>query len=142
MIKLKDSFMEFMSLRKEHFKGLMNKTDLTYLELELLQFLATNPERNTLTDILDSNNYTKSHASTAINNLAKNGYISKTPSPDNKKVLRLNLLPKSASVIDEAQVCISNFRKVAFKGISDEELGMAINIVKKAVENLKADQNK
>ena len=49
--------------------------DLTRMELDILLFLANNPQYDSAKDIIERRKLTKSHVSTSIKSLTKNNYL-------------------------------------------------------------------
>ncbi len=137
MFSPKDYLYTIAAKRKEYFTALLQEENLNLLEVEILIFLHHHPESNTLTDIIHARDFTKSHASTAISHLEANGYLSKNTSAQNKKTLRLTLLPKSEALVAKALACIKEFHKVALVGITAEETEIIEALLEKICNNLK-----
>ncbi len=123
--------------RKEYFIQLLNEENLNQMEIEILMFLHKNPNSNTLTDIINAKDFTKSHASTAISNLESKGYLSKSTTLNNKKTLHLTLLPISEPLVKKALNCAQNFQKKALVGITERELNEMNRLLAKVCDNLK-----
>ncbi len=125
--------------RREFFAEVLHREGLTLIEAEILMFLHSNPDSNTLTEIINAKDFTKSHASTAITELVSAGYLAKNISPKNKKVLKLTLLPKSEPIIEQLLDCIRCFHDKALQDISRPEQQELNRILLKICENLKEE---
>ena len=64
---------------------------LTRMELDVLLFLANNPDFDTATDIVEKRRLTKSHVSLAVNALVHKGYLSRIFRENNRKTVHLVL---------------------------------------------------
>ncbi len=137
MFHAKDYLYIISTCRKEYFAQLCAQQDITMMEIEILLFLYRYPKNNTLTDIIHAKEYTKSHVSSMINRLVLDGYLQKYTSRNNKKVFRLELLPKSDIIIEKILFCVEEFQKDALVGIEEKELEQMINVLERICENLK-----
>ncbi|WP_317856249.1 MarR family winged helix-turn-helix transcriptional regulator [Chakrabartyella piscis] len=133
---MKELFHTISLKRKFYFDDLLEELDLNFMELEVLDFLNHEPNRNTFTEIIKSKGYAKSHISSAISNLIDKGYLAKEPAPNNKKVFYLRLLEKSEYALMQQEICIKNYQKTAFRGITKEELDTFQTVLMKIESNL------
>ncbi len=142
MIYFKDLFVTITTIRRDYFKDLMSETGLTYMDIDILQFLSDNPDFNTMTNIITAKSFTKSHVSASIKGMIEKGYLTRSVMPENKKIVKLTLLPKSDAVIKKSQDCRLNFRRVAFSDISQDELEKAGDIITRIASNLKKEKER
>ncbi len=139
MFAPKDYLYTIAVKRKEYFEDLLQEANFNLLEIEILMFLHLNPHKNTLTEIINARDFTKSHVSTAISHLEKEGYLSKCHLPKNKKTIKLSLLPKSEPIINKAFHCLKEFHNKAFVGISQSEMEEMEYLLKRICNNLKEE---
>ncbi len=139
MFSPKDYLYTIATRRKEYFTDLLAEEGIHLLEAEVLMFLHLNPDSNTLTDIINAKDFTKSHVSTAISHLENMGYLSKGTTEKNKKTIRLTLLPDSQPLIDRLFSCAEDFHNKALEGISKVEIDEIDRLLKKICSNLKED---
>lgn len=85
--------------------------DLTRMELDILLFLANNPQYDSAKDIIERRKLTKSHVSTSIKSLTKNNYLKPVYLPNNKKTVHLKLLNSADEIIKAGQQAQKNFLK-------------------------------
>ena len=71
------------------------KWDLTRNELDVLLFLANNPEFDRAVDIVNNRGLSKSHVSLSISNLERRGVLERIDDPDDRRTVHLRLLPQS-----------------------------------------------
>lgn len=134
---MKELFHQINLQRKTYFDSLLTKTGLTMIELELLSFLDECPDSNTFTEIQRSKDYAKSHLSSAIGHLVEKGYVERRGAENNKKVQFLFLTEKSVDIVEEYDRCATQFRRVAFDGITQEEKELFLTVLHKMRNNLK-----
>ncbi len=84
-------------------------------------FLANNPKCNTAVNTVELRHMTKSHVSTSLKKLEKNGYIEGHYAGNNRKTIRLSLCGKSDGIVKEGRKAINSFTKMLFSGITKEE---------------------
>ncbi len=137
MFSPKDYLYTIAAKRKEYFTQVLREENLNLLEAEILMFLHTNPDENTLTKIINAKDFAKSHVSTAITNLENDGYLTRSATSKNKKTLKLSLLPKSEALLNKLFDCLKNFHQKAFNGISEAEINEMERLLGKICSNLK-----
>lgn len=123
--------------RRNYFEKLLEDTGINLIELEILNFLHHYPDSNTFTAIMRTKNYAKSHVSTAVTTLVECGYIEKHPSPTNKKIYHLKLLPATTPIIKEYSRCTKKFRSDLCENILPEQLDVFQQVITQMSENLK-----
>lgn len=112
------------------------KYDLSKIELDILLFLANQPDYDTASDIIKRRFLTKSHVSTAVNTLYEKGFIEKEHRNQNKKTVHLVLRPKSKEIISEGREAQKHFFSSLTEGLSEEETDMLEIIARKMMHNL------
>lgn len=113
------------------------KYGLARSELDILMFLANNPEYNTAADIVEIKHMTKSHVSTSVQNLEKNGYITKYRSPGNQKTIHLSLCERSKEVISDGKKALEAFGEILFGGMTKEETAEFWHLVERMQKNMR-----
>lgn len=105
-----------------HRKRVMSRFNLSAIEVDVLLFLANNPDINTASDIVRKRKITKSHVSLAVHSLLEKGYLSKTEDAFNKKIRHLFLTEKSSEIVQFGLDQQRQFSSFLLEGASDEEL--------------------
>lgn len=72
-------------------------------ELDILLFLANNPEFDTAAEVANIRLLAKSHVSTSLHSLEKSGYITKSIEEDDKRLIHLKLTARADKVVKEGQ---------------------------------------
>lgn len=76
---------------------------MTTAELDVLLFLANNPEFDRATDIVEKRYIVKSQVSTSINLLEKKGYLNRTYKENDRKTIHLVINDLAQNVIKDGQ---------------------------------------
>ncbi len=108
--------------------------DLTRMELDILLFLANNPQYDSAKDIIERRKLTKSHVSTSIKSLTKNNYLKPVYLPNNKKTVHLKLLNSADEIIKAGQQAQKIFETI-LKDFSKDEKQTIINAFSKIQRN-------
>lgn len=109
--------------------------DLTRMELDILLFLANNPQYDSAKDIIERRKLTKSHVSTSIKSLTKNNYLKPVYLPNNKKTVHLKLLNSADEIVKAGQQAQKNFFETILKDFSKDEKQTIINAFSKIQRN-------
>lgn len=121
MIKLLD----FMSLFKDTYMKVVapvcERFNLTTAELDILLFLANNPEYDTATDIVEKRCLVKSHVSVSLRTLEQKGYVERAYLGTNRRTIHLKLCHPAEPIIRAGQEAQLEFYKALHHGISKEE---------------------
>lgn len=132
------SITALMMVRRMHdhsLAALDDKYALTPICADILVFLSKNPHYNTATHIIDKRHFTKSHVSTALKHLEKEGYITRFYDGTNHKTIYLSLTHKALQALDEIEPLHFNFLQNLTEGISPEELETTEKPSKTMIEN-------
>lgn len=100
------------------------KHHITRTELDILLFLANNPEYDTATDIIEVRRLAKSHVSTSIKALEQADFLKKHYLPGNKKTAHLSVCRKASPLILDGRQAQEHFFQVMFEGLNKEDMQM------------------
>ncbi len=119
-------FWDTLSLSKrlynEYLRPICDKFGLTRMELDILLFLANNPEYDTAKEIVEVRRLTKSQVSMSLRSLVQRGYLRKTFHPGNRKTIHLALLPSAKGIIEHGRQVQASFFSLLFEGVSPEKI--------------------
>lgn len=113
------------------------KHGITRTELDILLFLANNPQYDTAAEIVEIRCLAKSHVSTSIKALEQSGFLKKYYLPDNKKTVHLSICREAQPVIDDGRKAQEHFFQVMFAGLSQEEIQLMQTCFSRIQENIK-----
>ncbi len=102
---------------------------------DILVFLSKNPHFNTATQIIENRHFTKSHVSTALKHLEREGYITRFYDGTNHKTIYLSLTHKAVRALDEIEPLHSRFLDALTDGISEEDLETTERVLRQMVKN-------
>lgn len=95
---------------------------ITRTELDILLFLANNPQYDTAAEIVEARCLAKSHVSMSIKALERSGYLEKRYLAGNKKTAHLSIQDRAKSLIDDGRKAQEHFFHVMFDGLSPKEI--------------------
>ena len=114
--------------------------NLTRMELDILLFLANNPQFDTASDIIERRLLTKSHVSTSVKTLAERGFLTRFHTPDNHKTIHLSLCATADPVISDGRAAQNDFFEILFSDFSTKDRQMLREYLLKIVRNVKTSQ--
>ena len=125
----------FQKLYPRFLEPVYTKYDISKVELDVLLFLANNPQYDTAKEVVELRNLTKSHVSIAVNKLEERGYIERYYKDGNHKTVHISLKNSVMPIIEDGRMAQQNFMNMLNRGISNEENEMVEKVLKKVVEN-------
>lgn len=137
IIDLLDSIAITKKLYAISLEPVYKKYDLTKMELDILLFLANNPEYDSAKDIIERRQLAKSHVSTSIRSLIEKEYLKPTYLQNNKKTVHLILLDSSIEIIKDGQLAQKKFIETIFEDFTKTEKQILINSFAKISRNAK-----
>ena len=112
---------EFDKAYDIHRKRIMQRYDLSAIEVDVLLFIANNPMLNTASDIVHYRKIAKSHVSLAVKSLLQKGYVDKYCDESNRKLIHLSILPAAEEIISYGREEQRKFGAILEQGISEDE---------------------
>lgn len=127
----------FKTLYSNCVESVCEKHHLTRMELDILLFLANNPQFDTAANIVEIRHLTKSHVSTSIRALESRGLLTKSYAPGNHKTIHLAPTPAAGDMIAEGKACQERFLKIIFRNFSEEELATLKQSFSQIADNIR-----
>lgn len=118
------------------FEELLKKYDISQIEVDVLAFLANNPEYQYAQDIVKVRGISKSHVSTAIDKLVKRGYVSRNPDPKNRRFNVLHVEKKAQNIVQDIQEIQHSYNQMSFQDISLDDIVTYHEVLQKIYHNL------
>lgn len=125
----------YMSL----FEELQVSYRMTQMEINLLLYLANNPEFDTAAQLVKNGKLSKSQVSTAVDHLAQAGYLQRRA--EGRRV-HLRLMPAALSLVEEGRRRQRAFSEAAFRGITAEEREKLNDLMARIVANARDAEEK
>ena len=116
---------------------LCKKWDLTRNELDVLLFLANNPDFDRAVDIVNNRGMSKSHVSLSITKLECRGLLERLDDPDDRRTVRLRLLPQAKEITVAGQLAQKRFFSYLHQGVTQEQIDLMVDFARKVNENIK-----
>lgn len=134
-------FWEIQSLLKTLYANCVEpvceKHQLTRMELDILLFLANNPQFDTAASIVEIRHLTKSHVSTSIKNLEARGFLTKSYAPGNRKTAHLAITPAATQMIADGKCAQESFQKIIFQNFSEKERDTIRQLFSQIADNIR-----
>lgn len=118
------------------FRDVQKKHDLTKAEKDILLFFHNNPTYNTASDLVEHRFISKSLVSMSIDSLEKREFIEKTPSPEDRRFVRLSLTDKVAPILQELVAAQQSFFSELQSVFSPEEYKQITELIDRMTENV------
>ena len=116
------------------------KYGLARNELEILLFLADNPQYDTAKEIVEYQFLNKSCVSKGVDSLVKHGYLSTREDEADRRVIHLDIQEKSREVISRGQDIQRKMKSVLCRDISSEDLNAFGRVRLKMLENARKEK--
>ena len=116
---------------------LCRKWDLTRNELDVLLFLANNPDYDRAVDIVNNRGLSKSHVSLSITNLERREFLCRIPDPTDRRTVHLKLTDKAKEITDVGCRVQKQFMEYLHQGVSREQLELMMEFARRVHENIK-----
>ncbi|WP_416327301.1 MarR family winged helix-turn-helix transcriptional regulator [[Eubacterium] hominis] len=107
------------------------------MELDILLFLANNPQFDTASDIIHCRGLSKSHVSTSIQHLIDRDFLSSWKHEDDKKKIHLQVKPAADVIIEAGRIAQSTFFQTLVKDFTKEEVAMLSCLFEKMETNIR-----
>ena len=117
------------------FAPLLSRWILTQAEMEILLFLANNPEYDTAASIVAQRGFAKSQVSSAVDTLEHRGFLVRQTAPGNRRVQHLKLLPAAELVVAEGQACRREFMDQLFADMSPAQRELLGDLLSQLTRN-------
>ena len=112
------------------------KWNLTHNELDVLLFLANNPENSTAKEICAMRHLKPGIVSLHVDTLATLGLLERKSVPGDRRKLRLVPTEKAGAIIARGRAMQESFAKTLAQGLSEEELACFARCMETISQNL------
>ena len=101
---------------------LCKKLDMPKTALDVLMFLANNPELNTAGDICKYRRLKPGIVSCRVDELVNDGYLERSAVPGDRRKCRLSCTEKAAPIIAKGREFQENFMRELTRGLTEAQL--------------------
>ena len=112
------------------------KWDLTRNELDVMLFLANNPDFDRAVDVVQNRGLAKSHVSMSVANLESRGLLERIPDPADRRTVHLKLTDKGQEIADVGCRRQKQFLDYLHQGVTQEQLDMMRLFAQRVYENI------
>ena len=112
------------------------KWDLTRNELDVMLFLANNPDFDRAVDVVQNRGLAKSHVSMSVANLESRGLLERIPDPADRRTVHLTLTDKGQEIADVGCRRQKQFLDYLHQGVTQEQLDMMRLFAQRVYENI------
>ena len=116
--------------------------DLARVELDILLFLANNPQFDTATDIVERRCISKAHVSQSVKSLEQRGYLERRYAGDNRRTIHLHLLEGAQSAVDAGRKAQARSFAAMLDGFSEAEREQLRSYLSRISDNAWAQMKK
>ena len=113
------------------------KWDLTRNELDVILFLANNPEYDRAVDIVNHRGLAKSHVSMSVTSLENRGLPERIPDPADRRTVHLQLTAKAKEITEVGCRVQKQFMDYLHQGVTQEQLELMRLFAERVYENIK-----
>ena len=119
--RLLQFYKQFGKFYDRQFGDFSARTGLSMREIHVLLFLANNPGYNTARDISELRGLSKSQVSQAVELLAAEGFLLRTPDEADRRVVHLSITPAGLPLARECQTIQTACGQRLLAGLSEEQ---------------------
>ena len=120
--RLLQFYKQFGKFYARQFSDFSARTGLSMREIHVLLCLANNPGYNTARDISELRGLSKSQVSQAVELLAAEGFLLRTPDEADRRVVHLSITPTGLPLARECQTIQAACGQRLLAGLSEEQV--------------------
>ena len=114
----------FSKFYNRQFSTLLDQHGLSMREVQVLLFLANNPGYDTARDITELRGISKSQVSQAVDLLAAEGLLLRTPDTADRRIIHLSITETGLPVAQAAQTIQAGCGQALVEGLTQEQLDL------------------
>ena len=137
-----DDMAAMRSLYSAQLDAVGREYGLARVELDILLFLANNPQFDTATDIVEQRCISKAHVSQSVKSLEQRGYLERRCTGDNRRTIHLRLLEAAQSAVDAGRQAHARCLAALLEGFSAAECEQLRSYLSRISDNAWAQMKK
>ena len=118
--RLLQFYKQFGKFYDRQFSDFSARSGLSMREIHVLLFLVNNPAYDTARDITELRGLSKSQVSQAVELLAAEGFLQRTPDESDRRVVHLSITPAGVPLARECQAIQTACGRRLLSGLSEE----------------------
>ena len=135
-----DDMAAMRSLYSAQLDAVGREYGLARVELDILLFLANNPQFDTATDIVERRHISKAHVSQSVKSLEQRGCLERCYEGDNRRTIHLRLTERAQAAVDVGRQAQLHCFETFMRGFSATELEQLRGYLARIAENVHAEQ--
>ena len=135
-----DDMAAMRSLYSAQLDAVGRECGLARVELDILLFLANNPQFDTATDIVERRHISKAHVSQSVKSLEQRGCLERCYEGDNRRTIHLRLMERAQAAVDVGRRAQLHCFETFMRGFSATELEQLRGYLARIAENVHAEQ--
>ncbi len=112
------------------------KYGLTRVEIDVIAFLANNPDRDAAHEIVEYRKIAKSHVSKAVESLLGRELLTAEKDANDRRCIHLTFTEKSREIVREIQQKQQEYSVKLTESMSEKELSTLLALMQKLAKNL------
>ena len=128
-------FKEFSKYHDCRYTSLAAEHGLSMREVDVLLFLANNPGYDTARDITEYRGLSKSQVSQAVDLLAAEGFLLRTPDAADRRIIHLSITEEGLPMAMQAQVIQASCGQQLLAGLTPEQGDLLHSILETVLDN-------
>ncbi len=124
-----------------HLQRVANKHSLSVPEAELLLLFTNNSDAKSATDAIAIRGFSKAYVSSALDGLAKKGYICTRETSEDRRTKTVEILPLAVEVQEDLKIMQLNFLNQILKGFKQKDVKLIFESLNKLSNNIKEMAN-
>ena len=137
-----DDMAAMRSLYSAQLDAVGRECGLARVELDILLFLANNPQFDTATDIVERRCISKAHVSQSVKSLEQRGYLERRYAGDNRRTIHLHLLEGAQAAVDAGRQAHARCLAALLDGFSAAECEQLRSYLSRISDNAWAQMKK
>ena len=137
-----DDMAAMRSLYSAQLDAVGREYGLARVELDILLFLANNPQFDTATDIVERRCISKAHVSQSVKSLEQRGYLERRYVGGNRRTIHLHLLEAAQSAVDAGRQAHARCLAALLEGFSAAECEQLRSYLSRISDNAWAQMKK
>lgn len=137
-----DDIAAMRSLYSAQLDAVGREFGLARVELDILLFLANNPQFDTATDIVERRCISKAHVSQSVKSLEQRGYLERRYVGDNRRTIHLNLLENAQAAVDAGRQAQTRCFASLLEGFGEDEVEQLRSFLGRISDNAWAQMKK
>lgn len=117
---------------------LLEQYGLTRMELDILLFLANNPEHDTARDMVELRHLAKSHVSVGVDSLVRRGLLERCFREGNRKMIHLRLRDGAGEIVAAGREAQRRYGETLFQGFTGDERARLMAMLDRIGDNVSA----